>query len=152
MRTAIAAIVFSALSVGTPCLFAAPAGNTAPDPAVLAELQAKANVAEPRDRCFLYAKVVAEMTVLAGYQLNSGDSGKASATLQAVQHYAQIVKDDVGNDSRRLKNAELLLQQTSFRLRDILQSASYDDRPPVEATLKQLDQVQSQVMMQVFSK
>lgn len=42
--------------------------------AALAALQTKANQAQPRDRCFLYAEFVNQMTDLAGKQFNSGDS------------------------------------------------------------------------------
>jgi hypothetical protein len=44
------------------------------------------------------------------------------------------------------------MRRTSFRLRDILSEASYEDRPSLEATLKQVDQVRKQLMAQVFKK
>jgi hypothetical protein len=59
---------------------------------------------------------------------------------------------DVADDSKKLKDAELLMQRTSFRLKDILSEASYEDRQALEATLKQLNQVQAQLMTQVFKK
>jgi hypothetical protein len=37
-------------------------------------------------------------------------------------------------------------------LNDILNAASYDDRQALQATLKQLQQVQTELMMQVFKK
>jgi hypothetical protein len=58
----------------------------------------------------------------------------------------------VAKDSKKLKDAELLMQHTSFRLQDILSGAPYEDRQTLEATLKQLNQVQTQLMMQVFKK
>jgi Ni2+-binding GTPase involved in maturation of urease and hydrogenase len=92
------------------------------------------------------------MTDLAGRQLNSGDSGQASETLKLVQQYAEKIHMGVTEDSKRLRDAELLMQRTSFRLQDILSGASYEDRQTLEATLKQLNQVQSQLMTQVFKK
>jgi hypothetical protein len=44
------------------------------------------------------------------------------------------------------------MRRTSFRLKGILSGASYEDRPALEVTLKQLNQVQAQLMMQVFKK
>ena len=58
----------------------------------------------------------------------------------------------VADDSKKLKDAELLMQRTSFRLQDILSQASYDDRQTLEATLKQLNLVQAQLMTQVFKQ
>jgi hypothetical protein len=121
-------------------------------PTALAALQAKADQAQPRDKCFLYAKLVSQMTDLAGRQFNSGDSGQASQTLKLVQQYAEKILMGVADDSKRLKDAELLMQRTSFRLQDIRNEASYEDRQTLEATLKQLNQVQAQLMTQVFKK
>ena len=118
----------------------------------LAALQVKADQAQPKDRCFLYAKLISQLTDLAGHQLNSGDSGQASETLQLVQQYAEKIHVGVADDSKKLRDAELLMQRTTFRLQDILSQASYEDRQTLEATLKQLSQVQAQLMMQVFKK
>ena len=118
----------------------------------LAALQVKADQAQPKDRCFLYAKLISQLTDLAGHQLNSGDSGQASETLQLVQQYAEKIHVGVADDSKKLRDAELLVQRTTFRLQDILSQASYEDRQTLEATLKQLSQVQAQLMMQVFKK
>ena len=120
--------------------------------APLAALQVKADQAQPKDRCFLYAKLISQLTDLAGHQLNSGNSGQASETLQLVQQYAEKIHVGVADDSKKLRDAELLVQRTTFRLQDILSQASYEDRQTLEATLKQLLQVQAQLMMQVFKK
>jgi hypothetical protein len=118
----------------------------------LAALQVKADQAQPKDRCFLYAKLISQLTDLAGHQLNSGNSGQASETLQLVQRYAEKIHVGVADNSKKLRDAEVLMQRTTFRLQDILSQASYEDRQTLEATLKQLSQVQAQLMMQVFKK
>jgi hypothetical protein len=92
------------------------------------------------------------MTYEAGRQLSSGDSGQASETLKLVERYAEKIQIGVGDDSKKLKNAELLIRRTSFRLKDILGGASPEDRETLEATLRQLNQVQAQLMTQVFKK
>jgi hypothetical protein len=46
----------------------------------------------------------------------------------------------------------LLMQRATFRLQNILGEASYEDRQTLEMTLKQLNQVQTQLMTQVFKK
>src|ERR1700722_14260846 len=124
----------------------ASASSLEDSPTTLATLQAKADQAQPKDKCFLYAKLVSQMTDLAGHQLNSGDSGQAAETLKLVQRYAEKIHTGVADDSKKLKDAELLLRRTSFRLQDILSEASYEDRQTLEATLQQLNQVQAQLM------
>ena len=143
------AVVIFALS--TTSLFAcAPVLDDSP--AALAALQVKADHAQPRDRCFLYATLVSRMTDLAGHQLNAGDSGQASETLKVVQQYAEKIHMGVVGDSKKLKDAELLMQRATFRLQDILSEASYEDRQTLEATLKRLNQVRTQLLTQVFKK
>ena len=143
------AFVICTLSLTYACASAAALDDR---PTTLAMLQAKADQAQPRDRCFLYAKLVSQMTDLAGSEFNSGDSLGASETLKLVQRYAEKIHTGVASDSKKLKEAELLMQRTSFRLKDILGAASYEDRQTLEATLKQLNQVQAQLMTQVFEK
>ena len=143
------AVVISILSLT--CVHAS-ASALDDGPAAIAALQVKADQAQPRDRCFLYARLVSRMTDLAGDQLNSGDSGQASETLKLVQQYAEKIHMGVAEDSKKLRDAELLMRRTSFRLQDILSGASYEDRQTLEVTLKQLNQVQAQLMTQVFKK
>src|SRR5260370_30326191 len=88
----------------------------------------------------------------AGQQFHSGDSGRASETLKRVQQYAEKIHKGVANDNKNLKEAEFLMQRTSFRLKDILDEAPFEDRGALEATLMQLNQVQAQLMTQVFKQ
>ena len=75
MRFLTNAVVISTLSLT--CADYAPASRLDDSPTALATLQAKADQAQPRDRCFLYAEPVSQMADLASQQLNSGDSGQA---------------------------------------------------------------------------
>ena len=149
MRLINTAVVISTLSLTCACADAVVPGD---DPAALAALQVKADQAQPRDRCFLYAKLVSQMTDLAGQQFHSGDSGRASETLKRVQQYAEKIHMGVAADSKKLKDAELLMQRTTFRLKDILNEASFEDQQALEATLKQLNQVHAELITQVFKQ
>jgi hypothetical protein len=150
MRFLTTAVVISTLSLT--CAYYAPASRLDDSPTALATLQAKADQAQPRDRCILYAELVSQMTDLSGQQFNSGDSGQASETLKLVRRYAEKIHMGVAHDSKKLRDAELLMQRTSFRLKGMLNKVSYEDRPSLEANLKQLNQIQMQLMMQVFKK
>jgi Spy/CpxP family protein refolding chaperone len=149
LRFVATAVLISTLSLTCVLASASALDDT---PATLAALQVKADHAQPRDRCFLYATLVSRMTDLAGHQLNSGDSGQASETLKLVQQYAEKIQVDVVDDSKKLRDAELLMRRAAFHLQDILGDASYEDRQTLEATLKQLNQVQTQLMTQVFKR
>jgi hypothetical protein len=126
------------------------ASEKLPDAQALLMLEATADQASSKEQCFLYAEIVHDMTEIAGQELSSGDIKHASETMNAVQAYAQKIHMGMAEDTRKLKNAEILMRHTAFRLEEILHAASLDDRPTLESTLKQLDQVQSELMMQVF--
>ena len=149
MRFVVLVVAISTLS--STCAYAA-ASSIDNSPTALEELQTKADQAQPRDKCFLYAELVSQMTDLAGQQFNSGDPGQALETLTRVQRYAEKIHTGVADDSKKLKDAESLMQRTSFRLKGMLNKASYEDRPALELTLKQLNQLQTELMMQVFKK
>ena len=147
-----ATIVVSALAFGLSCVQAFAIDERIADPQAMAALIAKADQAGPKEQCFLYAELVHQMTEHAGQQLKSGDGDHASATLRLVQRYTEKIHMGVAEDGKKLKNAEQLIQHTSYRLTGILNAASYEDRQVLQATLKQLEQVQTELMMQVFKK
>ena len=117
----------------------------------LLQLEQRAEQANPRDQCFLYTELVSAMTDLAGQQMRNGYPDRAAATLKKVTKYAQLIQNSLTRDAKRLKNAEKLMHDTTFRLNQYLHSASYEDQPTLQATLTQLNQVQTQLLTQVFS-
>jgi len=116
----------------------------------IAALESKALLATPKEQCFIYAELVHSMTEIAGQQMQSGDMERASATLKAAKSYAEKIHMGLADDTKRLKNTEILVRHTAFRLKGYLSAAALDDRPTLESMLKQLDQVQSELMLQVF--
>jgi hypothetical protein len=50
-----------------------------------------------------------------------------------------------------LKTAEELMHHTTFKLGEFLHLVSDDNKDTVQATLKQLDQVNDELLAQVFS-
>jgi hypothetical protein len=135
-------------TVAAPCAYAV--DERPSDPQTIAALVQRAAVAQPREQCFLYAEIVHQTTELAAKQLAAGDVDLAAATLKTVQEYTSKIHMGMAEDTKRLKNAEILMRHTSYRLKEILYGASADDRPMLQATMKQLDQVQSELMQQVF--
>ncbi|HTD96039.1 MAG TPA: hypothetical protein VK627_03895 [Edaphobacter sp.] len=137
------------LTFTTPLHAAAPADQL-PDAQALMQLEQRAEQAKPREQCFLYTELVHTMTEIAGKQMLDGDIDNASATLKKVAFYAQLIHLNLANDTKRLKNAEMLMHRTTHRLGEYLHLASGDDRVTLQATLKQLDQVQDELLTQVF--
>jgi hypothetical protein len=92
------------------------------------------------------------MTELSVHQYASGDGEKAASLLKQVQEMAHKIHLTMSEDNKRLKNAQILLRHTAFRLNEMLHNSSLEDQPLVAATLAQVNQAQDETMLQVFRK
>jgi hypothetical protein len=115
-------------------------------------LESRASQAQPREQCFLYAELVHQMTELSVRQYASGEVGKATDLLKRVQQFAQKIHLSMAQNDKRIKNAEILLSHTAFRLSEMLHASSYEDREVVQDTLADVRQAQKETMLQVFRK
>lgn len=144
-------VIAVAVLVSLPPAFAA-SSDRVPDEQELSALEAKADHATPKDQCYLYAKLVRDMADLTGKQIDAGNEPGASASLRAIQRYTAKIRDEITGHSKKLKDAQILLRRTAFRLQELMRGSSVDDQAVFQSTLKQMDQVQSQMMLAVFKK
>lgn len=144
--------VFFALTLAALPARAASLDEKAPDQQSIDALEAKALTAQPREQCYIYAQLVHEMTEFTILQYAAGDAEKATALLKRIQHFAEKIPASVGNENKRLKDSEILLRHTAFRLTGILHNSTSEDRPLVEKTLALVNQAQTDAMMQVFRR
>jgi hypothetical protein len=152
MRALVPIVAFLTLNLSAASVCASSGDNKPPDPDAIAALEARANQAQPREQCFLYAQLVQQMTELSIRQYAAGDIIKAANLLKQVQRIAQKIHLSLADNDKRLKNAEILLSHTVFRLNEMLHASSVEDRPLVEQTLAQVTQAQNATLMQVFRK
>ena len=151
MRNAVATIIplvliLSALPLG------AASHEVASDPQAIAELEARANQADPRERCFLYAQLIYNITELSVKKFAAGQVEAAAGLLRQVQSTAKKIHHGKDTRDKKLKNAEILLNQSSFRLNELLRSNGYADRELVEQTLADVNHAQNETMMRLFEK
>ncbi len=57
---------------------------------------------------------------------------------------------DLASNSKRVKNAEMLLHHTTYRLGEYLHKASSEDQATLKATMQQLDKVHDELLAEVF--
>lgn len=122
-----------------------------PDAQTIAQMELRAQQANPRDQCYLYTELVHTMTDVAVKQIANGDDDKATATLKQINRYAHLIETSLLKNTKKLKNAEILMDRTTAHLTEALHLTSGEDRTNVQATLKQLNGVQNQLLNQVFS-
>ena len=153
LPTSAPTVAFACLGLFATC-FAVPAraaiDESIPTAASLAQLEDRASHANPREQCFLYTELVHTMTELAGKQISAGDTDQAASTLKQVNQYAHLIQVSLARNTKRLKDAQELMHHTTYRLAQFLHLVSDDDRKNVQQTLKQLDQVNDQLLTQVF--
>jgi hypothetical protein len=146
-----AALCFAVTS--TPKAFAA----DSPDEHLLDQqgidaLEARALQAEPRDQCFLFAQIVHQLTELSAQRYAEGDTEKSVAALRQIQNFVVKMNKQHTDHDKRLKNVEMLLRHTAYRLRELLHNSTPEDQPLVKETLAQIDILDADTLQQVFKK
>lgn len=126
--------------------------ETVPNPAVLTELEQRADQADLREQCFLYTQLIHTLTELEGQEIGAGDEQAASQTLAHIDAVAAKLKHSENRDAKRLKNVELLMQHTTRRMGDMLHLASDQERTAMKATLDKLNHVHDDILALVFAK
>lgn len=121
------------------------------DATSLADLEAKAAAAEPRERCYLYTELLHNWTELAGRNLAAGDAEAAIAAMQHADADAAKLKAAIGRDSKRLKNAEQLLEHSVHRLSDMVRVTSMDQREAMQAVFRHVSNVHDELLAAVFT-
>jgi hypothetical protein len=129
---------------------AAAFNETLPNAQVVSQLEQRARQASPREQCFLYTELIHTMTEMAGKQMIQGGVDQASATLKKVEQYAAMIHLGLADNTKRIKDAEVLMEHTTYRLQEYLRHASNEDRDTLQSTLKKLDQVHDELLTQVF--
>ena len=152
MRSKAWSIILLAFAATAIPAFASSPDDKPIDQQTIAALEARIPQAQPREQCFLYAELIHEMTEYSVKQYAAGDVDKANDLLKQIQMLAHKMHLSVALKDKRLKNAEILLRHTAFRLTEFLHSSGSDEQPVVQETLAQVNQAQNETMLEVFRK
>jgi hypothetical protein len=149
--------LWSGITVLAFAAIALPACASSPDEKMIDQqtitaLAARIPTAQPREQAFLYAELIHQMTEFSMKQYAAGDTDKATDLLKEIQTVTKKLHLSMGDNNKRLKNAEILLRHTAFRLTQFLHNSNSDDRDVVEATLAQVNKAESETMLEVFHK
>ena len=121
------------------------------DPATLTRLEDRALHAEAREQAYLYTELVQIYTTLAGRQMAAGQMEQAAASLKHVEVFTLHIHQALAKDTKKVKDAEKMMELSAFHLRQAIRGLSSDDRPAAEATLAKLNGVHEELLAQVFS-
>jgi hypothetical protein len=115
-------------------------------------MEQRADAAQPRDQCYMFAEVLHGLTELAGRQIAAGDDQDASTTLVHIDSLAAKMQKASAANAKHLKNAEMLLEHVTRRLNDMAHVASADQRTAMQTTMQCIDHLHTQVLAVIFSK
>jgi hypothetical protein len=149
-RPALCAVLLFGGAMARPALASGPAEQVL-DATALTDLEQRAEAAQPKDRCYLYTELLHGWTELAGRSMADGDDTTAATAIAHADADALKLKTALENDSKRLKNAELLLEHTVHRLSDMVRVASMDQHDAMQAVLKHLNNVHDALLAQIFA-
>lgn len=149
MRVVPVVLLIGALSLPA-C--AASLDSKVPDQQAINLLEQRASQAQPREQAYLYAQLVHEMIEYSARQYAAGDTEQATGLLKKAQLFTRKLHALIAANDKKLKDAQILLRHTAFRLTEMLHASDYQDRPVVEQTLAQLNEAQNDAMLAVFKK
>ena len=121
------------------------------DATSLAQLEQRAEHAEAREQAFLYTELLQVYTAMAGKQVAAGELEQASTTLKHIQHCADMIHGGIAKNSKKLKDAEMIMHMAAYHLGQYMHTVSVEDVPAAESTLKQLNKVHDELLAQVFA-
>ena len=151
-RTLALALSYSTLTLGMLITQPASAADpTAVDATTIHALAEKAEHASLRDQCYLYAQLVHDGTELANRKLAEGDSEASALALRSVEAYAASLDTALDRDAKKLKDAEILLRESAFRLKAAMLASSLEDRPAMASALMKINASEARVMGAVFA-
>jgi len=125
-----ATLVLLAVSVAPVC--ASGFDDKIPDEQSIRALQIKANHAQPREQCYLYAELVHEMTEYSLRQYAAGDVEKAAELLRQIQPLTHKIHLSVADNDKRLKECRDAAASHGFRPQRDAAHQQFEDRTLVE--------------------
>ena len=118
----------------------------------LASLEQRAIEAPAKSQCYVYAQLVHELVEYGARQYAAGNVEEAAGLLKRSQEFTRRIRTHLLDDTRKLKQTEILMRHTAFRLTDLLHATSHEDGPLVQETLAQVNQAENDLMLHVFRK
>ena len=143
-------LVFSFIT--SPPARAANSEEVALDAVAMEQLELQAANAQPREQCFLFSEVLHHLTEQAGREIAAGNEEEAEITLKHAEAVMGKMHGMAHQDTKRLKNAEMLMEHTSRRLADMMHAATDVSRGAVQSTLQKLNALHNELLAQVFAK
>jgi hypothetical protein len=151
-RLEVGFVVVAVVCLGSgKAVWAAGPNTVMTDASVLTQMEERADNANPREKCYLYAEVLAGLTELEGQEIAAGDMDKAHATILRMNDVAGKIHAASVGDAKRLKNAEQVLERTTRRVQDMARVVGAEEQNALQSTLQHMNNVHNELLAMVFA-
>ena len=116
----------------------------------LEALKARAESARAQDQGPLFAQIARREVAEADHLYTEGDIAKAKQAVDNVVAYAGRASEAAQKSGKHLKNTEISLRETGRQLDDVRKTLSFEDRPYVEAAVKQVEKLRQELLERMF--
>ena len=116
----------------------------------LDSLKTRAENARPQEQPHLFATIARREVNEADHFYTAGDLPNATKAVDELVHYAARSAEAAQKTGKQLKSTEILLRETARRLDDVSKTLNFEDRPYVEAAVKQVEKSRQQILDHMF--
>jgi hypothetical protein len=116
----------------------------------LDQLKAEAERAG-NDQAKVCAEVAERLVSVADKQFTDGESVKGHATVQEILQYATRSRDLAIKTRKKMKETEIHLRRCRHALENMRRTLAAEDRPPVQAVEKKLEQFGEDILEAMFA-
>src|SRR6201993_291886 len=99
----------------------------------------------------LYAEIAEKLVAVADKQFTDAESVKGHATVKEILDYAIKARDAAVKSRKKMKETEIHLRECRRHLEAMRRTLAAEDRPPVEAVEKQLEELGSEILNAMFA-
>ena len=103
------------------------------------------------DQAKVCAEVAERLVSVADKQFTDGESVKGHATVQEILQYATRSRDLAVKTRKKMKETEIHLRRCRHALENMRRTLAAEDRPPVEAVEKKLEQFGQDILDAMFA-
>jgi hypothetical protein len=115
------------------------------------QMKAEADRAEGGHQAKLCAELAQQLVVIADQQFTEGNVVEAQKTVQEILNYATKARDASVKSRSKMKETEITLRTTQRKLQALKRTLAADDRPPLDAVEKKLEQFRQDILNEMFA-
>ena len=118
----------------------------------LPELKTRAESTRLEDRPPIYMEIARIQLRNADKLYNDGNVDPARAAVEDIVGSSQKASEAAIKTKKHLKNVEIAVRKMAEKLRDIKRTLNVEDQPPVDAAIKQLEDMRTGLLEAMFRK